>query len=511
VEQIIAMAIVFGVLVGLLGALGAGAAGVVNGRQRTVATALGKQVIERLQGSAYSSVAMNLASPGLTADPRVTGTAPVLRFEGEQLVGGGPTAYRTGSVVSGTTYTLSTFITAVTPPTGLPYRRLTVFVDWSPSTSGAFHSERFSSLVYPLDYSSFPAGSGVAEVTGASVSVSGALGADTFADVHLALPGARAATSSSTLRTAQATASGPTAVIGLVGSSPSTTECAVVSGGAECPITTLDRMADNDVTTSAPTFLGGGASLYGGATVSTPGGATFSLPAGTADSHAAVDACGGCGFGDADAVPWADATTVTSGSTTAAFDGTASGGLTGQLWQLAQGWQASATVDHDTIGGGTASAAAALNAPALDLVTFAGAGGFGGAVRLGAFSASATASVGSTPASPAVSASAVSVQLWDDSAGGYRTVSVTPGSATDITATGTITVGGDVISLTSRVQSQPRTTSAAGSSPRTAAAAQHPSLLVVTVDATISGAHPGSFSVTFDYGSVTARGTWRTS
>jgi hypothetical protein len=514
VEQIIAMTVVFGVLLALLGALGAGSAGVVNGRQRAVATALGKQVIERLQGSAYSSVAMNLASPGLTADSRVTGTAPILRFEGEQLVGGGPTAYRSTSLVSGTTYTLSTFITAVTPSAGLPYRRITVFVDWAPSTSGAFHTERFSSLVYPLDYSSFPAGSGVAEVTGGAITVSGSLSADTFDDVHVALPGARAATSSSTLRTAQATASGPSGLIRLVGASPSTTECVGSSGAAECLVTTLDRMADNDVTTSAPTSLGGGATLYGGASVSTPGGLTFALPSGTADSHASVDACAGCGFGDADGVPWADATTEAAGATTAAFDAGATGGLVGQLWQLGSGWKATASVNHDVVGGGTATAKAQLTAPALKLLTLNGASGFDGAVRVGPVSASATAVVGTTGASPSVTAEAVAVDLWDDAVGGYRSFNVTPGDPTNpvyAPATGTVTVGSDVIAFTSSVQSQPRTTSAKGTSPRTDAAAQHPSLLVVTVDVTITGAHPAAFTLTFDYGAVTARGTWRVS
>jgi hypothetical protein len=94
---------------------------------------------------------------------------------------------------------------------------------------------------------------------------------------------------------------------------------------------------------------------------------------------------------------------------------------------------------------------------------------------------------------------------------GYRTVSLTPGTATDVTTTGTLVVGADTITMTSRVQSQVKTTGTSGSSPRTSAVAEVPSLLVVTVDATVSGAHPGSFTTIVDYGRITARSTWQVS
>ena len=86
IEQLIAMTIVTMAMLALLGALGATARGVSSGRQRSIAVSMAKQALESLQGAAYATVSMNLTSPGLTAEPLVSGTAPNLRFEGELLV-----------------------------------------------------------------------------------------------------------------------------------------------------------------------------------------------------------------------------------------------------------------------------------------------------------------------------------------------------------------------------------------------------------------------------------------
>ena len=94
-ENVMAMTLLFGVLLALLGALGSAANGITNGRQRTVATSLGKQAIETLQGSSYADVAMNLTSSGLSTDPRIIGAGATRTFEGELLVGGGSVPYST--------------------------------------------------------------------------------------------------------------------------------------------------------------------------------------------------------------------------------------------------------------------------------------------------------------------------------------------------------------------------------------------------------------------------------
>ena len=58
-----------------------------------------------------------------------------------------------------------------------------------------------------------------------------------------------------------------------------------------------------------------------------------------------------------------------------------SGGLTGTLWSFANGWSATTSVDHDTIGSGTVTSSASLAAPALSILSLPGVPD--GAVKVG--------------------------------------------------------------------------------------------------------------------------------
>ncbi len=531
VEQVIALTLIVVSMLALLTVLGAGTTAVVNGRQRTVATSLGRQVLERMQGGAYTSVAMNLSDPELLADPRVDALATPLKFELEQLVGGSSAPFQATEEVAGASYTISTFVTAVTPTQGLPYRRLTVFVDWTPSLSGNFHTQRFSTLVYPLDYSSYPAGGGLAEVTGGRITVTGNLGGDVFEDVQMALPGARAKTSASTLRTAHGLASSSNAVLDLA-AGPLTAPLCTVTGLSgdivNCPVVTVNEAADNDSTTSAATWTANGTSLlFGGAAVTTPRGLLWSLPSGSGTAHAAVEKCG-CSYGvlhDDDGLPWADGTRQTSSSAQASF--APGGGLSGRLWEMGTGWSATTSVDHDATGGGRVTSTAQVMAPAVKVFavdggptedpTIAGAGDpevFAGAVLVGTssgFTAKATAEAGYGSVGLPFVTGSVPVKLWhkdDQGRAAYRDVTVTPGDATDQTASASFVAGDHTVSFTSRVQSAPNTSTSTGVMPRTEADTQQPSLLLVTVDVVITGPHPGAFTITVDYGQVRARSAW---
>ena len=190
VEQLIAIGIVVTVLLAFLGTLGAAAQRVHAAASVRIAVSLAKQTIENLQGAAYQNVTMNLSSPGLDGDPLVTGASPDLAFEDEALVPGSTTPYRVTTVAAGATFTIRTFITSVPSVIGASYRRITVFIEWnaSPSAPAAtVHQMRFASLVFPLNYSSYPASNGSAEATGGLIAVSGQLGGLTFDDVHVSL------------------------------------------------------------------------------------------------------------------------------------------------------------------------------------------------------------------------------------------------------------------------------------------------------------------------------------
>jgi hypothetical protein len=133
------------------------------------------------------------------------------------------------------------------------------------------------------------------------------------------------------------------------------------------------------------------------------------------------------------------------------------------------------------------TASAQINAPTLRILELQGApGGFDGAVKVSAFTARASVVSGYTLLTPDVTTGTTNrqVQLWDGA--GYRTVTVAAGTAVDTTASATFVIGDHVVSYASRVQSQPSTYSTAGASPRRDATAQHPSVLVITVDVTIT-------------------------
>ena len=509
-----AMTLLFGVLLALLGALGSAANGITNGRQRTVATSLGKQAIETLQGSSYADVAMNLTSSGLSTDPRIVGAGATRTFEGELLVGGGSVPYSTTSLMSGITYVLTTYVTEVTPPAGLSYRRITTFVEWTPSTSGSYHQLRFSSLVYPLDYRSYPAASGLAEVTGGSISITGSIGGDTIDELFVSLPSARSATAASTLRTAQGTAAGVGGVLRLTHGPLSITGCTAPGPGSaavECPIPSFDAVADNDAGSTIGSAASGAGMAYAAADIGTPAGLDLVLPGGSSSSRASVDLCAACGFGDGDGAPWADAATSSADGLLRFSLANEAVPVTGELFELNGMWTATSSLDHDTTSGGVVGGSATLSTPELTLLNFDGVSGFSGAVKVPAFVATATAQAGHTAASPGALRDPIIVQLRDDTAvpSGYREVSISPTTSVDVTASATVALSSlDVVTMTSRVLSQPAVTSTSGVGLRTAATGQHSPMLLVTVDVVIVGPNASSFTITFDYGSVTARSGW---
>jgi hypothetical protein len=125
--------------------------------------------------------------------------------------------------------------------------------------------------------------------------------------------------------------------------------------------------------------------------------------------------------------------------------------ISGSLFSIGTGCSlncATVTVDRDDSGSNQRlSSTASVAFPALSLMTFAAGapGGYSGMVKIGAVSASATASSGPGATAPAVTGTPVPVQMWDNATGGYKTVTVTPGSAppaSDPTAHASFTVLG---------------------------------------------------------------------
>jgi hypothetical protein len=517
IEQVIAITVMFGVLVALLGALGAGVAGVTTGRQKTIATSLAKQVIETLQGSYYQDVGMNLGAAGLATDSLVTGTALNLAFEGEPLVGAATPVYPSytwPTVDLGTTYTVRAFVTSVTPTDAAPYRRVTVLVDWTPAQRAATQRIRYSSLVYPLDYTSYPASSGSADVVGGAFTLTGDLAGVLVDDIRLQLPSVRSVANSSTLRTSNASAAGPQAEVDLSAGPLTTTSCAVsgaTSDAASCDPAVVTAVSDNDVGTTVQPWTRTTASPSA-ASVTAPGNLlAVSVPGADLIGASTVDACTGCltpNLGDDDHLPYSSATAATAGPLTTTL---AALGLVGmEAVRVSSGWSGSGTIDQDAdTGGGRMIATAQLSAPSVTLFSLPGVLGFLGAARVGAFTATATAQAGNGTSAPSTTGGPIVVELLDSTAlGGYRNVPVTPGTAVDVTTSGSLVAGLLPVAISTHLVSGAGATTTAGSAPRTAATAQHGNLLRIEVDVTIGSPATVHLSMAFDYGTVTAGSTW---
>ena len=141
IESTIALALVFVVLVGLLGALTAGARGLITGRQRSAGLALANEVLEDARGRFYGDIGHDLDSdPTLATDPLVTGSGTNRFYQPpgvtspEPLAASAVDAGAAGGTVNNplypfsphiftskreqTTYTTAVYVTTVTPNRG---------------------------------------------------------------------------------------------------------------------------------------------------------------------------------------------------------------------------------------------------------------------------------------------------------------------------------------------------------------------------------------------------------
>jgi hypothetical protein len=145
----------------------------------------------------------------------------------------------------------------------------------------------------------------------------------------------------------------------------------------------------------------------------------------------------------------------------------------------------------------------------MDVLQLDGVPGFAGAVKVGAFDAVVRTMSGHTATAPSASLVMPTIEVWNGT--GYQAVTVIPGTPAEIVAT-PFAIGDHQVQLTSRIVAQPSTATSAGSPVKSDAAAQLPSLLVVSVEVTVTSvataAPTAAFSVTFDYGRISAHSTW---
>jgi type II secretory pathway pseudopilin PulG len=527
-ESTIALALVFVVLLGLLGALTAGARGLVTGRQRSAALALANEVLEDARGRAYGDVGHDFDSdPTLATDPLITGTAPNLMFTGvtpaEPLAASAVDAGATGGTVNNplwpfsphrftsqreqTIYTTVVYVTVVTPASGDPYKRITAKVSWSPTQyATAARSVTLSSFLFNAGAPPDPKLVGTGEADAGSFAVAGSLLGLNLADLSLTFPYVSGGIDSGFVRSAKGVARTGTSYLELL--SGGLSGCSLLGLLGSCDGMKAEADADNDSGTAPPDTDQEGPASAASGTLSAGPVLSVSLGSGSAQAQASARSCwlcqpgGSLPVGDDDRLPYFYGTASGPASVGVDF---LSGVVLGKLVSIGAGCAsncATVTVDRDDSGSNQrVTSTASVSFPSTDLLTLAaGPLGYSGLVKVNPLSASVTAHAGPGASPPSVSGAAVNVRYW--TGGGYTTVPVTPGVASFTTIPpvslllGLVNVSGS-ITTSAGVTDQ---TSAGGAV--TAASAGLTNWLFVDLNVTIAGGT--SLNLHFDYGRLAA-------
>src|SRR5688572_19483339 len=326
VESLIAIGLVFVVVVGLLATVNIGIRGVITGRQRSVALSIANEVTETARSRSYSDVGHDLDSdPTLATDSAISGAVPNLLYANpppatqEALVGSvvdaGPAAgattnplfpfspHRWPTLREATTYTTSVYVTGVVPPSGDPYRRLTVIVTWdkaldAPSAIPA--TVRLSSFLFNAIQPPDPLFVGLAEADAGTVTVVNRSPTGALSDARLWLPYAHGEIDSRFVRRATGFAGTARSITNLRAGSVS--GCTLSNGGltAECAGVKAETGSDNDAATAPPDhnpfgpIADPGGTLTAGDALTAGDPLTSVLGSGTARSLSTARSCWSC-------------------------------------------------------------------------------------------------------------------------------------------------------------------------------------------------------------------------
>jgi hypothetical protein len=483
----IALGLVFAVLLGLLTSLTAGIRGVLTGRQRSTATSIANQVMETARARSYAEVGHDLDSdPTLAGDGALSGSAPNYLYTGlgpgsdEPLAGSivdaGPAAGSTSNPLypfsphqwqttrEATTYTTSVYVTQVTPPTGDPYKRISVTVSWNRSLdapSAVPPVVKISSYVFDALRPPDPLLEGGADADAGRVTVTGQLSGIALSDFRFFFPYAHGEIESRFVRQAKGFAGTARAQGNLA--SGSVSGCSVSNEGrtAECTGAKAETASDNDSATAPPDHNTAGPLSDSGGTVAMGSQLTFSLGSGTVRSLSTARSCWSCygaGNDDDDRLPYQFSEATGPASLALAFS---TGPVAGSLLAATSACSpacAATTLDRDDQGSvSRLLSTATLSHPSLDLARIDSAPpGYGGMVRIGATNLITSAHAGPGAVAPSATGSTVSVQLYDTSvAPGYRTVSITPGIASDHTSHAEMAINGALVVMDATVHSAP--------------------------------------------------------
>jgi hypothetical protein len=535
-ESTMALALVFAVLVGLLGALTAGARGLVTGRQRSAALAMANEVLEGARGRDYGDVGHDFDSdPSLATDPLITGTAPNLMFTGvnpaESLAASAVDAGLSGGTVNNplwpfsphkfttqrekTTYTTEVYITTVTPASGDPYKRITTKVSWSPAQyATAARSVTLTSFLYNAGSPPDPKLIGTGEADAGSFEVAGAMTGIALSNARVSFPYVSGSIDSGFVRSAKGLARSGASEVQLL--SGLLTSCSLLGLLGSCDGVKADADADNDSGTAPPDTDQVGPTNAASGTVAAAPALTVTVGSGSALAQASARSCwlcqpgGSLPVGDDDRLPYFYGAATRSAAISADF---LSGAIAGKLLSVGSGCAvncATVTVDRDDSGSDQRiTSTASVSFPAVDLLPLLiGPLGYSGLVKVEAGSASATAHAGPGASLPSVTGSGANVRYWNGV--GYTSVPITPGVASYSTIPSVSVFGGaGFLTVTGSITSNPAVTDHTSSGG--AVGASSASLTNwLFVDLNVTGPGGTSVNIHLDYGRIAATAGYET-
>ncbi|MDQ1374912.1 MAG: hypothetical protein QOJ09_2250 [Actinomycetota bacterium] len=536
VESMVALALIFMVLVGLLGTLTSASKGIITAKQRNVAVGLANQVLETARASSYPVVGLSSTDSTIASDTAITAGS----YSGSPIVYASPSnqspwpAHQFSTTVTNAAYVTKVYVTLVSPSGADPYKRVTAIVDWSASGRAQYGatavpaSVKIESYIYNASLPADPLLQGLTSATGGTISISGTVDNLAVTDATLALPQASSDLSSQFVQEANALAqSAGTDVTGGLSLYASGANASLITSlHASSPPVRVSSSADNDAGTSPGDDSSASSSDAGGSigrnnTLDLLKGASSSLYAKSTARSTTVG-----GIGDYDSLPYSTSDATGPASFSMPYYVSALNGSTALGNVISTGaTHANTVLDRDNSGSQkTLLGSATIDHPATTLFTFTptvlnslGLGllnPFTGFVKIASTGAvAASANSGQGVAAPSVTGGAFDVCVYDtlsnplasgSCGAGYKRLSVTPGTAGSLTASASLRVLGATVGLTATVTSGTKSvTSTLSGSDYQRSEATLVNWFKVVVDFSLTGGT--NLHVELDYGQLTAR------
>lgn len=536
IESVVGLALIFVVLVGLLGTLTSASKSIVTARQRNVATGLANQVLETARASTYAVVGLNSTDATIATDPAIVAGA----YDGAPIAYASPSnqspwpLHQFTQTVSNTAYVTKVYVTLITPSGADPYKKVTTIVDWSASGKAQYAataipaSIKLSSFLFNASLPADPLLQATATATGGTISITGTVDNLALTDATIALPQAGSNLSSQFIQKADALAQSTSAdVRGDLSLYASGANASLVSSlHASSPPVRVSSSADNDAGTSAPDDSSDSSSDAGGSigrvnTLDLLKGASSSLYAKSTARSTSTGA-----IGDFDSLPYSTSDATGPASLSMPYYVSSLNGSSAIGNVITRGaTHVNTVLDRDNAGSQkTLMGTATVEHPVTTLFTFTPAvlnlldlpllNPYSGFVKVGSTGAMvATANSGQGVGAPSVTGGSFDVCVYDtisnplasgSCGAGYKRLSVTPGTAASMTAAASVRVLGASVTLNATVTAGTKSvTSTLSGSDYQRAEARLTNWLKIEVDLSISTGT--NLHVELDYGQLTAR------